>query len=253
MEEENNLQGGDMKKAILLATILSLIFGIVQAQTWWLEVDKPLAIQSNVACDSINITVYDSGTIMNEVKSVKYTSANLVSGSEHLYTDSSYTFPSDGWVGPYTVTYNLYADGALKGSAMEVFGGAWYDSMKASGFAVAGNAMTLTTGERSALEDSIYAQRAGYKADVSALMTLAAIDDSSLAKTGDAMTLTTGERASLADSVWNTSEALLLVLFNAPDSSYWFSPDSFVYYYSSSTGKRTYTISNGKVTKWLKE
>lgn len=35
--------------------------------------------------------------------------------------------------------------------------------------AVPGNAMTLTTGERGSIEDSVYAQRAGYKADVSGL------------------------------------------------------------------------------------
>jgi len=242
-----------MKKTILLAIILSLICGIAQAETWWMEQSKPLAIQSNVACDSIRITVYDSGTAMHEDTTLKYTSANLVSGTQYLYTGSAYSFTSP-WVGAYHIGYNLFADGVLKGSAMEVFSGVWYDSARAGGFAVAGDAMTLTPAERGAIEDSIHGNRNDYKADITGLSTFdhttdtVAFVDSLIEPFSSS--LTAGE---VADSVWDEAEAQLLLLFNAADSVYWFSPDSVQFFYGTSTGKKIFTISAGVVTKWVKQ
>lgn len=50
-----------MKKLIITLLALLLLFGMAQAETWWMEEDKPLAVQSNIACDSIVVEIYDLG------------------------------------------------------------------------------------------------------------------------------------------------------------------------------------------------
>lgn len=241
-------------KKILLPLFALLAFSIVQAETWWMEQDKPLAIQSNIACDSIKITVYDSGTVMHEDSTLKYTSANLVSGSGYLYTGSAYSF-SSGWVGAYHIGYNLFADDTLKGSAWEVFVGAWYDSMRAdvSGIDDLKDSIPVIRTDLAAIQTDLDNPNQ-YKADTSGLSrfdpstdTVAFVD--SLIEPFS-ISLTAGE---IADSVWDEAEAQLLLLFNASDSVLWFSPDSLKFFYGASTGKKTATISAGKVTKEVNE
>ena len=233
-----------MKKTILLASILSLIFGIVQAQTYRPgEARLYLAPSNYAAWDSVTIQAKDTaGAVLLDTA--------ITGGGLRII----WAYTVGAWDGQITEDAKMWLTNgdSLRSADLYIVRPIPEIGDTIKGFATPGDAMTLTTGERGAIEDTMAGHAATYKADVSALMTLAAIDDSSLAKTGDAMTLTTGERAGIADSVWDTAEADLLLLFNSADSVKSYSPDSTIFYYSSSTGKKTYTISSGKVTKWVR-
>lgn len=235
-----------MRKMTILLLGFLLFYGIAQANTYRPGEARISPFTSNtLAWDSITVDAKDTtGTVLLHT---------ALSGLTKMAVKWTYTVGA--WDGQIIEESKLWLTNgdSLRGVDIYIVRPIPEVGDTIKNFATPGDAMALTTAERGALEDSIYANRTGYKADVSALMTLAAIADSSLASTGDAMTLTTGEEATIADSVWVTVEALALLFFNAADSVKSWPPDSLVYYYAADSVKKIYSISNGKVTKWVKE
>jgi len=229
-----------MKKTILLAIILSLLFGIAQANTY-----KPgearlcLLTSSTVDWDTIWIQLKDSAGVVLEDTfltggGLRAQWAYTVGAWDGQITEEAKMKLSNGdslrtadiyIVRPIPETGDTIKNFLVKGdtTACQAKGFAALsdsNSFKAKGFAVPGDSNTF--------------KAKGY------------------AIAGDAMTLTTGERASIADSIWLSPEALnLLMGLAGADSMKAWRPDSLVYYYGADSTKKIFTITNGEATKWI--